>query len=182
MVEAMSIGKRGNYHRGYKTRGGRIPSPSVPRSAPSIDGGMSLEGADELLAVLDAIIADEGAKALNACLRKATRRAARDLILPQVRDAIPEDSGNLRDSLKVRALKKAKGKIGHTVGFADPLFRGDTFYAGFLEFGFKHRRGVGVPADKFLRRTLYENEDGVRMMVQNDLQQWIRERNGESLG
>jgi HK97 gp10 family phage protein len=178
----MAIAKRGNYYRGYRTRGGRIPSPSVPRSAPAITPGMSLEGADELLQTLDAIIADEGPKSLNAALRRATRRAARDLIMPQVKDAVPEDSGFLRDNIKTRAMKKAKGKIGHTVGFPDPLFRGDTFYGGFLEFGFKHRRGVGVPADKFLRRTLYENEDGVQLMVQGDLWKWIRERNGESLG
>lgn len=178
----MSIAKRGSYYRGYRTRGGRIPSPSVPRSAPAITSGMSLEGADELLAVLDAIIADEGAKSLNACLRKATRRAARDLIMPQVKDAVPEDSGNLRDNIKVRAMKKAKGKIGHTVGFPDPLFQGDTFYGGFLEFGFKHRNGVGVPADKFLRRTLYENEDGVQRMVQGDLWKWVKERNAEKPG
>lgn len=143
-------------------------------------GGMELEGADELIKALDALVSEDGPKGVNQALRKATRRAVKEIILPAVQDAIPEETGFLRDSLKVRAIKRAKAKVGHSVGFEDPLFKGDTFYAGFLEFGFKHWRGIGVPGDSFLRRSLYENEAAVVESVKSDLRKWIQERNSEA--
>lgn len=136
-----------------------------------------------MLALLDQIVDEAGgAKSINAALRKATRKAAKNIILTAVQGAIPVDTGELEDALQVRAIKGKKGRIGHTVGFPDPLFTGDTFYGGFLEFGFKHHKGVGVPADKFLRRSLYENESAVEASVRADLAAWIAERNREKPG
>ncbi len=149
-----------------------------------MNDGLHLEGADELLKLLDQIVDEAGgAKSINAALRKATRKAAKQIILPAVKAAIPVDSGELEDALQVRALKSKKGRVGATVGFPDPLFKGDTFYGGFLEFGWKNtKRGYGVPGDKFLRRSLYENEAAVEASVREDLAAWIAERNRETRG
>jgi HK97 gp10 family phage protein len=144
--------------------------------------GMTIDGADELMAAIDAIVSEDGPKGINAALRKATRKAVKEIVLPAVKDAIPVDSGFLEDNLQVRAIKRARGRVGHSVGFPDPLFQGDTFYAGFLEFGFKHRHGFGVPADSFLRRSLYENEQAVVNQVAAEVRQWVNDRNQESSG
>jgi HK97 gp10 family phage protein len=160
-----------------------------------MNDGLHLEGADQLLELLDQIVDEQGgAKSINAVLRKATRRAAKTIILPAVKDAIPVDTGDLEDALQVRAIKGKRGRIGHTVGFPDPLFKGDTFYGGFLEFGYrrgkrptnKRTRATDarpyVPADKFLRRSLYENETAVLASVKEELAAWIAERNREKPG
>lgn len=68
---------------------------------------------------------------------------------------------SLIEELKLIPLKKAKGNVGYTVGFDSPVFVGDTFYAGFLEFHFTDRGGNKVAGDSFLRKPLYDNETGI---------------------
>lgn len=43
--------------------------------------------------------------------------------------------GQLRDSLKLRAMKRKKGRIGYIVQSGKGDFRGDTYYAAFIEYG-----------------------------------------------
>lgn len=43
--------------------------------------------------------------------------------------------GQLRDSLKVRAMKSKKGRIGVVVQTREGDYKGDTFYGAFVEYG-----------------------------------------------
>lgn len=143
---------------------------------------MTLEGVEHLEKILDGIVAEDGSKAMNKALRQATRKVCKEVLLPRVKDLIPSDSGDLENALVVRAVKRSRGKVGHFVGFRDPLFKGDTFYGGFVEFGHEDRGGGHVPADSFLRRPLYENESQIRAVIEQELRQWVQERNREKPG
>jgi hypothetical protein len=143
--------------------------------------GITLDGIDDLLELLDQIVDEQGgAKSINAALRKATRKAVKEIVLPVVKSRIPKDTRFLEKSLKVRALTRKKGKVGATVGFPDPLFQGDTYYGGFQEFPHKRRDGILTEPDGYLRKSLYENERPVEELVKRELAQWVQDRNREA--
>ncbi|MGL4513827.1 MAG: HK97 gp10 family phage protein [Lacipirellulaceae bacterium] len=152
---------------------------------------ITLSGDKALDARLLALAREDGPKSINAAMRKATRIACRTVLLPEVKALVPVDTGFLEDEIKVRAIKRNSRKVGHYVGFADPLFQGDTFYGGFLEFGFRRgkrlsagaRRAGGdtrskVEADSFLRRPLYGNEERIKQIPRAHLSAMIAGANG----
>lgn len=122
---------------------------------------VTLTGFDALDRELRKLAAEAGPKSINDELRKAIRDALKEIVLPQVKDLIPVDSGELEDAIRVRAVKRSRSALGYWVGFPEPLFQGDTFYGGFIEFGFTGRGGVKVEADSYLRAALYPNTDVV---------------------
>jgi hypothetical protein len=134
-------------------------------------------GLEALDRELLAIAAEDGAKSINGTMRKACREAVKQIVLPEVLAWIPSDSGFLESQIVVRAIKRSRGKIGFFVGFTEPLFQGDTFYGGFIEFGFTGRGGVQVEADSFLRRALYGNAERVIDHVRQRMKAYIAERN-----
>ena len=138
---------------------------------------IAMTGFKELDAELKAIAAESGAKSINKEMRRTTRDAMKQIVYPRVMSLAPFGSGYLRSQIRVRAIKRSRSKMGHRVGFNDPLFQGDTFYAGFLEYGFRHRSGTLIMGDSFLRRPLYESEAQVRSFAVRRLRKWIRERN-----
>jgi len=77
--------------------------------------------------------------------KKALRPAARvvaKMVLEQAKSEVPEDTGLLLSELRIKAKPRSRRyphTVGMTVGFADDLFKGDTFYAGFMEFGTTER-------------------------------------------
>lgn len=76
-------------------------------------------------------------------LRKATREVAKH-VLADARSMVRVKTGKLKRSLKVRALPRRGRKqdeIGHTITTGSGLFEGETFYGGFLEFGWAPMRG-----------------------------------------
>jgi hypothetical protein len=81
-------------------------------------------------------------KIRNKILRQEMRKEAKTLVAP-AKAATPIQTGRLRKSVKVRALKNAKGtkaanrSIQIGVGYSNKNFQGDTFYGSFLEFGWK---------------------------------------------
>lgn len=134
-------------------------------------------GLEELDRELAAIAAEDGAKSINATMRKACREAVKDIVRPEVLSRIPVDTGLLESQVVVRAVKRSRGKIGFYVGFPDPLFQGDTFYGGFIEFGFTTKQGVVVEADSYLRSSLYPNSSRIISQVRDRLRSYIAERN-----
>jgi HK97 gp10 family phage protein len=75
-------------------------------------------------------------KFADADCRKAMRVGAKIIQQAMIEQA-PVDSGALRQSIKVRSLKRKKGRIGAMVTMRADSFKGDTFYAGFVEYGHK---------------------------------------------
>ena len=72
-----------------------------------------------------------GLKAVHAkaAIRKGTRAGSKD-VQAEAKRTVPVRTGALRRSIKVRALKKSRRHVGHTV-------RLDKFYGAFLEYGTK---------------------------------------------
>jgi len=76
-------------------------------------------------------------KVRNKIARKAIRKAAKP-VLDAAKANVPVESGKLRKSLTIRALRKSsknKFRVGARVTTRDGLFSGETFYGGFVEFG-----------------------------------------------
>lgn len=132
----------------------------------------------------------------NNHMRKATRAAAK-AVLVHAQRLVPEDTGALAASLKVRSaamttttsggtrrrIRKYRGMIGHGVSTTEGLFKGKQFYAGFVEFGTKTRttkaganRGL-IESGKwaFLRPALYAEEDKTRQIFKTEMVRFIAE-------
>lgn len=119
-------------------------------------------------------------------LRKATRRVAK-FTLQLMKKEIPHNSGFLESQLKVKAKKRSRKypqTVGVTVGFPDDLFKGDTFYAGFLEFGTEQRQ-TKAKANRgrieqgrwdFMRVSLWSFIEQKQQMFREEILKWLREQ------
>ena len=67
----------------------------------------------------------------HGCSRRAK------IVLAEGEEPVPKSSGLLAKSLKVRAAQRRKGMARFAVQTAEGFFRGETFYAAFIEFGHK---------------------------------------------
>lgn len=120
-------------------------------------------------------------KLQNKLARQAIRKAAKEIVLPQVLRDVPVATGQLRSQFAVRALKRAKGKVGAVVGSKSA--KGDQFYGSFLEFGTKVRRHksgkstgrVEPNSHAYLRKALYDNQTRIRELFVDDLRELLRE-------
>lgn len=86
-------------------------------------------------------------KAQRAVIREAVKPGA-ELVADTARNKCPVDSGALKASIKVRAFSR-KGLMGFRIGTPKGFFKGDEFYAGFIEYGTAH-----MAARPFLRPAL----------------------------
>lgn len=115
--------------------------------------------------------------------RQATRKSAKNIVLPAAKANAPVDTGLLEESLTVRALKGGRGRVGAIVTTREGMFQGDQFYGGMMEFGTKerqHKSGKSVGRIQpngfaFLRPALYDNADRVRGEFVTDVKQLISE-------
>lgn len=143
-----------------------------------IDIQIQVTGDAQLDAALSQIVAEDGPKSLNKALRSACREAVKTIVRPAVLQLVPHRYGTLESQIVVRAVPGAKrGTFGFYCGFPDRLFTGDTFYGGFIEFGWDHYKGVTVEADSFLREALYPKEAAIRGFVQDRMRQWLAQAN-----
>lgn len=142
-------------------------------------GGVIVTG-DE---ALDKLLATLTPKLQKKLSRQATRKSAKDIVLPEARNRVPVDTGDLDDSLTVRAVKRSRNKIGHMVATKDGFFKGDQFYGGMIEFGTKeraHKSGKSVGSIQphkfaFLRPAIYDNEARIKSMYVSDVRELIAE-------
>lgn len=96
-------------------------------------------------------------------LRPATRAAGK-VVLDRVKSNTPVDTGELRKSWRLRALRRSrkfKDRVGVRVYTgvrgATRTFSGETFYGSFLEFG---APGAGIPPLGFVARSAKEAVPG----------------------
>ena len=78
---------------------------------------------------------DKGAQGKVA--RKVLRTCSK-AIAAAAKAIYPVRTGKARKAIKVRAAKRKKGVIGVNVQVGDKWFTGETFYAGFVEWGTKY--------------------------------------------
>ena len=131
---------------------------------------------------LDKVFALFEPKLRKKIARKAVRKAAkpvRDTAVARVpvrpRGTHPKDRppGNLKRSIKVRALKRSR-RNKHTVGVqvvtGEGFFKGETFYGAFIEFGTKR-----ITKKPFMRPAHDENKGTVRAVFIREIRPLIDE-------
>ena len=93
---------------------------------------IALHGDKQILARLKGVIPRLRKKALM----KAARIAMKPLHAKARSSAPKGETGQLRKSIKLKAMKKnRRGVVGIAVATSDGFFQGKTFYGGFQEFG-----------------------------------------------
>lgn len=111
-------------------------------------------------------------KVLKKLARRAVRPAAKE-VLARAIDEVPVDTGDLEDSLKVRALKRSrknKDKVGSRVVTGEGFFKGDQYYGGFVEFGTSK-----MAARPFLRPAAISAEPAVKRVFTSAMKRIVKE-------
>lgn len=90
---------------------------------------------DKNLALLDR-------KAQRATVQKGCRVAAK-IVAERMRSFAPVRTGALKAAIRVRAMKRSRKGFGVNAIVGKGWFKGDTFYAGFMEWGAKKHRHFG---------------------------------------
>ena len=125
---------------------------------------------------LDKTMATMEAKIQKKVARHAMRVAAKSIILPAAKRRVPVLSGALKRSLKVKAMKRSRSRIGVAVEAGDGFFKGEQYYSGMVEFGWKDdKRGRSAPAHPFLRPAGYESEPQVQALIVADIRKALAE-------
>jgi HK97 gp10 family phage protein len=96
---------------------------------------VKIEGLKELDAALKALPVNLAKKHLRTALRAGAK-----IVQAEAKLLAPVESGALKKSIKVRAGKRSRRggvRIVVTTGSKDSLFKGDQWYGGPIEFGFK---------------------------------------------
>lgn len=139
---------------------------------------IEIDGIEALANLFDELARAEGARSLNEAMQLACDTFATDVLLPEVRQAIPTASGFLASQLEAFPVRRRTPGGCAGVGFPrDEAFQGDAAYAGWQEFGWQAGKAATVPPDRFLRRTLYQNEARFERHVKRHLREWVRRTN-----
>lgn len=107
-------------------------------------------------------------KALSA----ATRESAK-VVLEHAKRLAPIDEGDLKKSLKVRSMAKTtrkarEKKVGHSVQVGKGWFKGDSFYAAFVEFGTRN-----MAARPYLRPAVKASRSQARLIFRRKIREAI---------
>lgn len=97
-----------------------------------------LQGDDELRQKLRSLTSKDA----KAALRKGTRAGAK-IVAAEDKDAVPNLSGNLRASVKVRALKRSRRWVGHAV-VLNAISKRGVPYSAFVNYGTRRIRASRV--------------------------------------
>ena len=98
-------------------------------------GSIQLRGFDKV----EKLFKELPLKVQKRVIRPACRAAAKE-VLPEVKNLAPERSGATKKSLKIRAAKRRnKFTAAVLIQTRKGDFKGDEFYAAFVEYGTKER-------------------------------------------
>lgn len=138
---------------------------------------------DQYLETLPTRVAKQG-------MRTATRKVAH-FVRKIAIDMVPEKTGALASSIKVRAGKRRKGlpwlvTTSVRTGTGGNMFVGDQYYGGFLEFGTAERRHKSGKSTgriersrwAFLLPALFAFIETKRRMFSDELAAWVRRQAG----
>lgn len=145
--------------------------------ANDLDFKITFKGDRDLDRVLKQIGEEDGHKSLNKVCQDIAKDCCRRIVEPDAEKLVPVEEGTLERAIRTRVMKKSRRRVGATVGFADRLFQGYTYYGGFQEFGWTSRAGNEIEGEKYLRQALYQNATRVRGKYISDLRRWVKLRN-----
>lgn len=83
--------------------------------------------------------------------------------------------GQLRDSLKLRAMKSKKGRIGVVVQTREGDYRGKTFYGAFVEYGTKK-----MAAKPYMRPAFDTKKGEAEQIITNEIRAGIEKLASEA--
>lgn len=126
---------------------------------------IKLEGAKELEKKLKSLEPKIAKKLVRQSLRKAAKP-----ILAVARTKCPVDTGTLKKSIKIRAMRRKKNSFGVLVGTALKWFTGDTFYGAFVEFGTSK-----MSARPFMRPAFDEKKGEAEEILKQEITSGINE-------
>lgn len=124
---------------------------------------VNVEGAKELEKKLLSLEPKLGRKIIRQALRKGAK-----LILNQAKANVPVDTGDLKKSLKVRAMRKRRHRYGVMVATSEGWFEGEQFYGGFIEFG-THK----MAAQPFVRPAFDSEKDAAEKTIVDEIKQGL---------
>lgn len=134
---------------------------------------ISILGAPELTKALAALPANLERKVLTKALRQAGKFYQ---TLAQAR--APRDRGKLATTMRVRALKRRKGRVGVMIQTGtraqlgiDPKQRG--YYPAHTEFGHRDRAGVHHAANPFMRSALRTGQNAIFAILRTEIDNGI---------
>lgn len=101
---------------------------------------------------VDKKLADLEKKVATKVIRQAMRKAAKPVLEAAINNAPVGETGELKKNIKIKAGKRSRYKTTLKVQTGEGDYKGDTFYASFVEFGSESQ-----PAQGFMRRA-YDSE------------------------
>lgn len=93
-------------------------------------------------------------KVARKVVRQALRKAVKPIQAAAKADA-PVKSGKLKKAIKVRAMRRKKGRIGVLAIIGKGDFQGETWYGSVQEFGARKRRRIRA---KHFMKKAYESK------------------------
>jgi len=124
---------------------------------------LNIEGAKELERKLLSFEPKLGRKIIRQALRNAAKP-----ILNAAKANVPVDTGDLKKSLKVKAMRKRRHSYGVMIATSVGWFAGNEFYGAFLEFGTSK-----MAARPFVRPAFDTEKENAEKIIKNDLQHGI---------
>lgn len=130
-------------------------------------GGAKSKASMQVLGIpeIDKQLKKLGPQISKKIIRKGMRPAQK-IIRDQAKMYCPVDYGDLEDSIKVTAGKRTRKSINIHVSTSgsDNIFTGDTYYAGFVEWGCPDR--PEYPAQPFLRPAFDSKKDEAKAFAE----------------
>lgn len=123
-----------------------------------------------------------GSQKARAFHRKATRKAIQP-ILQQAKADAPSKTGALRSSLTIKATRRSRKGIGVRVTQKEGMFKGQQFYGGFQELGWKtgrrkqksKRERRKIPGKWFMRGAGTSKEQQAVDIYESELESVIKQ-------
>ncbi len=150
------------------------PATSVGKTVglPSRQDGVAAELDERDVRRVEKLFRGMEAKLVKKLQRKAIRQAAK-VVAEEAKRIVPVDTGALKRSIKVRALKRSRknrGRVGARVVTGKGTFRGKTYYGGMVEYGTSR-----MMARPFMRTAARNKRADTRRVYIAAVKEFVRE-------
>lgn len=125
---------------------------------------VDIRGQRETIRALETL----SAKLQRKAIAKSSRIAGK-LLMAAGKARAPVDTGALKQSIKVRAIKRnRRGDVGVVVGTSQREFVGDLFYGAMVEYGTEK-----MQARPYMRPAYEENKDEIISTFQREIRNQV---------
>ncbi len=103
-------------------------------------------------------------KLIKKVIKKGLRNGSKPIQKEAKRNAPVGKTGQLKKNVKLRAQKRSRKSIGVNVQVGEGDFKGDQFYAAFIEYGTSK-----MPARPFMRPAWDKNKDKTKQSILDEI-------------